>query len=160
MSLRAVSESEKQSLKEEAESVEQEARMVVPGIQAIFGFQMIAVFNQRFEELEFAERAGHMGALVLVALSIALILAPAAYHRLAEKGLVSRRFIDLASGFLAWAMASLALGIAIELYVAARLALDSPSAGWAVGLGMGLVLAWLWFLFPFRSRTKEQETKG
>jgi hypothetical protein len=26
----------------------EEARMVLPGIQALFGFQLIAVFNERF----------------------------------------------------------------------------------------------------------------
>jgi hypothetical protein len=28
-----------------------EARMVLPGIQALFGFQLIAVFNERFAQL-------------------------------------------------------------------------------------------------------------
>ena len=27
----------------------EEARMVVPGLQALFGFQLIAIFNRRFE---------------------------------------------------------------------------------------------------------------
>ncbi len=30
----------------------EEARMVLPGIQALFGFQLIAAFNQRFSELK------------------------------------------------------------------------------------------------------------
>jgi hypothetical protein len=150
----APSEMEKQSLKEEAASAEQEARMVVPGIQALFGFQMIAVFNQRFEDLETLERGAHVAALALVALSIALICAPAAYHRLAEKGVVSRRFIDLASGYLAWAMASLAAGLALDLYVAVRLAVDNERAAGAIALGVGLVLAWVWFGFPLVRRVK------
>jgi hypothetical protein len=48
----------------------EEARIVVPGIQALFGFQLIAVFNYRFEEVfgPVAQRL-HLAALVLVALS-------------------------------------------------------------------------------------------
>ena len=29
----------------------EEARMVLPGIQALFGFQFITVFNERFRQL-------------------------------------------------------------------------------------------------------------
>ena len=42
---------EVESLKEQARSTREEARMVLPGIQALFGFQLIAVFNRPFFEL-------------------------------------------------------------------------------------------------------------
>ena len=38
-----------QTLGEQVNTVEQEARMVLPGIQTLFGFQLIAVFNQGFK---------------------------------------------------------------------------------------------------------------
>ena len=62
----------------------EEARMVLPGMQALFGFQLIAVFNERFKELTENERFIHFNATVLVTIAIALIMTPAAYHRLAE----------------------------------------------------------------------------
>jgi hypothetical protein len=37
----------------------EEARMVLPGIQALFGFQLIAVFNERFKELTKDEQLIH-----------------------------------------------------------------------------------------------------
>jgi Family of unknown function (DUF6328) len=37
----------------------EEARMVLPGIQALFGFQLMAVFNQRFNELTAGEQLIH-----------------------------------------------------------------------------------------------------
>ncbi len=33
------------SLEEEARHILEEARMVIPGIHALFGFQLVAVFN-------------------------------------------------------------------------------------------------------------------
>jgi hypothetical protein len=42
-------EVKKQDLETESDSIEQEARMIVPGIQALFGFQVIAVSNETFE---------------------------------------------------------------------------------------------------------------
>jgi hypothetical protein len=143
---------EKLSLEKEAQSVEGEARMVLPGIQAIFGFQLIAIFNQRFEDLAAMERVLHLSSLVLVAVSTALIMAPAAYHRIAERGEVSKRFVDLASNLLAWAMAVLAAGIAVDFYIAARLAVDSPAAGLLLALAVLILFGWLWFGFPLRRR--------
>ena len=43
-------EQKTESLETEVEQILEEARMVLPGIQALFGFQLIAVFNQRFDE--------------------------------------------------------------------------------------------------------------
>ena len=47
----AVHEKEKTSLKDVTRDPVEEARMVVPAIQALFGFQTMAVFNNRFAEL-------------------------------------------------------------------------------------------------------------
>ena len=40
--------------------------MVLPGIQALFGFQLIAVFIERFKELTEDEQLIHFSATVLV----------------------------------------------------------------------------------------------
>ena len=50
------SKAEPASLKDQARNVLEEARMVLPGIQALFGFQLIAVFNQRFESIKKVSR--------------------------------------------------------------------------------------------------------
>ena len=52
-------ESKTESLEEEARQVVEEARMVLPGIQALFGFQLVAVFNQRYTELPDSEQFVH-----------------------------------------------------------------------------------------------------
>jgi hypothetical protein len=40
----------RESLEEEATHATDEARMLLPGVQAVLGFQLIAMFNQRFEK--------------------------------------------------------------------------------------------------------------
>ena len=102
------------SLEEETRTVIEEARMVLPGIQAFFGFQLIAVFNSRFQDLTHTEQVLHLVALLMLAVSIALIMTPAAYHRIAVRGMVSRHFIELASRFLESAMFPLMLSIEPE----------------------------------------------
>src|SRR4051794_11603722 len=88
------------TLEEETRIVIEEARMVLPGIQALFGFQLIAIFNNRFQSFSKGEQTLHLLALLLVVIAVALIMTPAAYHRIGQRGILSRRFINLASRFM------------------------------------------------------------
>lgn len=85
-----------ETLKEQAEHIEQEARMVVPGIQALLGFQFVAVLNERFSHLNYTEQYLHWLALLLVAAAAACVMAPAAYHRKVEPRSISEDFVRLA----------------------------------------------------------------
>ena len=49
----------REDLEKIAQVAIEESRMVLPGIQALFGFQLIAGFNQRFQELPGAEQSLH-----------------------------------------------------------------------------------------------------
>jgi hypothetical protein len=142
------------SLEEETKTTIEEARMVLPGIQALFGFQLIAVFNTRFHDFSSLEQALHLVALLLVAFATALIMTPAAYHRIAERGIVSRRFVDLASRFLEWALMPLMLGISLDLFLLGRLILNNAAMSAAIASTMFLVFFGLWYVFP-RARAKK-----
>src|SRR5205814_5379235 len=79
----------------------EECRMVLPGIQALFGFQLIAVFNEGFgEKLSHAEQWLHLVAILLTVLSMALVMTPAALHRQTEPKEVSERFVWIASNMV------------------------------------------------------------
>jgi len=58
-------QSEKETLKEELSNILIEARMTLPGMQGLFGFQSIAVFNNRFAELPVWAICLHLCALCL-----------------------------------------------------------------------------------------------
>jgi uncharacterized protein DUF6328 len=137
------------SLEEETRTTIEEARMVLPGIQALFGFQLIAVFNNRFHDFSGIEQTLHLIALLLVALAIALIMTPAAYHRTAERGTVSRRFIDLASRLLESALMPLMLGISLDLFLLGRLILNDQVLSAAIPIAMFLIFFALWYVFPW-----------
>jgi hypothetical protein len=105
-----------------------EARMVLPGVQALFGFQLMAVFSDRFASISQWFQGLHLFATVLVALVVALIMAPAAYHRIEERGCISRRFVDVGSWVISAAMAPLALAIALELCLLVRVVAGSTGS--------------------------------
>jgi cobalamin synthase len=145
---------EKESLKEEMTSVIEEARMVIPGVQALFGFQTMAVFNVRFEGLPDSGRWAYLAALGCLALATALLMTPAAYHRVAERGQVSRRLIDLSSNLITAGMIPLTFAFAIDVYVVILAAVDSARIGVCGALATACVLAGLWFWFPLAKRRR------
>jgi len=150
------------SLEEETRTTIEEARMVLPGIQAFFGFQLIAVFNNRFQDLTHIEQVLHLIALLILALSIALIMTPAAYHRIAERGMVSRHFVELASRFLECAMFPLMLSITVDLFLLARLVLDNTALSAGIALVALLMFFGFWYVFPVSqaARTRRRHRSG
>jgi hypothetical protein len=136
-------------LSEAGQMLLDECRMILPGIQAIFGFQLIAVFNNRFkEDLGPFEQELHMLALALVALAAAIIMTPAAYHRQHEQRHISSAFIRLSSRLLLASMLPLAAGLAIDFYLIARMILGAGGHAPLVAGAVFTVLAFLWFVFP------------
>jgi len=72
-------------LSKAAQFLLEECRMVLPGMQALFGFQLIAVFSQTFDQkLSAMNQVLHLIALALVAIAIGLVMTPAALHRKTE----------------------------------------------------------------------------
>jgi hypothetical protein len=153
-------EKERESLKDEMRNLIEEARMVIPGIQALFGFQTMAVFNNRFAELPDIGRNLYLGALALLVLAMALMMAPAAYHRLAERGQVSRQMIDLGSNLLTVALVPLIFAFALDVTVVVLAALDNGKASLGAGAATVLVLAGAWFAFPLLKKKLDRAAKA
>ncbi|CAN7487822.1 DUF6328 family protein [Pseudoduganella sp. LjRoot289] len=145
---------ETESLKEQMGRIIEEARMLLPGIQALFGFQTIAVFNEPFKQLPDVVQDCHVAALALVVLAIALVMLPAAYHRQAEPFRISRHTISLSSRCICYALAPLAGAISLDVFVVLQMVtgatmLSALSAGAAF-----LLLISVWFGYPQLMRRK------
>ena len=131
----------------------EECRMVLPGLQALLGFQFIAVFNVGFgEKLNPTEQRLHLLALGLVALAGALVMAPAAYHRQTGPREVSAHFLTLASRLLLGAMILLLLGIGLDFYVIAQVILANSWLSVLLALALVSLFSSLWFLLPHLAR--------
>jgi hypothetical protein len=162
MSAHRQPQSESESPEERAHSTHQEARMVLPGIQALFGFQLIAAFNARYMELVALDRAIHLVSLALTALAIALIMTPAAYHRIWEPGGTSLFFTRLASALVAAAMVPLLLSISLDVYVVTRLSLSDGNRwiGVALATSAFVVFVALWIAFPYSQLLRRPRRSG
>lgn len=140
---------EQLSLEAAASNLLEECRMVLPGVQALFGFQFVAVFNQSFgEKLSAGERYLHLVALVCVACAAALVMSPAALHRLTQPKSVSDRFLAWSSRLLMWSMVPLAIGTSLDVYLVARIVTASTPISLACAAAVLIVFATLWYVVP------------
>ena len=134
-----------------------EIHSVVPGVFALFGFQLIAAFNDIFKK-EFgpAEKGLYIAALVLLAGSAALLMAPAAYHRQVRPHSVSDAFANLISRLLAVAMLPLAGVFPIDAYLVTRVVSHRTWPALVVALLLASLFATAWFVLPRRRKHYKQ----
>jgi hypothetical protein len=131
-----------------------ESRVMLPGAQAILGFQFAVMLTKAFDQLPPSAQAVHFAALALVALAVILLMTPAAIHRITFAGEDSERFHALGTRFIVAAAVPLGLGISLELFVALVRATQSPALGIA-GAGVTAALfAGLWFVQPLILRAR------
>jgi len=140
---------EQLSLDSATRHILEECRMVLPGIQALFGFQLIAVFNQSFSvKLSPTEQQLHLLSIVLTVGAIALVMTPAALHRQIDPMAVNRRFIELSTMLLLSSMFPLSISICLEIYLIAHVITKSIVLSVVMALGLLLLFFSLWILLP------------
>jgi hypothetical protein len=130
-----------------------EARVIIPGGQALFGFQFIAMLTKGFDQLPHASQLVHTAGLCLIALNVIFLMTPAALHRLSFAGEDSEAFMRLGSWFVIAAPLFLALGIAAELYVVFDKVLENSGLALMASLGGLLTLTAFWYIIPLILRS-------
>ncbi len=134
-------------LSKAAEFLLDECRMVLPGIQALFGFQLMAVFSPGFDsKLDGRGQELHLISIALVATAVAMIMAPAAYNRQTSLHKVTEEFIRISTRLLLMSMLPLALGISLDFYLIAGI-IVGPGAG-VLATGLLAVFVAFWFVLP------------
>lgn len=142
------------SLKDKVNQVLTEARVVLPGAQALLGFQFISFLMTGFEKLEETAKYVHVASLCLMGLSVVLLMTPAAYHRIVEEGENTERFHKTASRLLVAAMIPLALGICGDFFIIVQKVTKSSATGILSALLMLALFYGLWFGFTIYRRTR------
>ena len=140
---------EKIPLSEAVTHLLEECRMVLPGIQALFGFQLIVVFNPSFHErLNSIERGVHLTAISLIVIAIAMVMAPAAYHRQKDPQSISENFVFIATRLLLYSMFPLMMALSLEFFLIARMITNRVGISVVFAAIVVSVFSTLWFLLP------------
>ena len=137
-----------------------EARVILPGAQALLGFQLVIVLGSVFETLPAASRLLHGAALAAVALSVILLVTPAALHRIVWAGEDSEELLRLGGRLTLAALVPLALGMAGDAYVVFARIGGSALAGAVAGVAAAVGLLGFWLAWPLAARRRRAGGAG
>jgi hypothetical protein len=133
-----------------------ELRVALPGVQFLFAFLLVVPFQQKVDELTDFQRGVYFVALAAAALATALLIAPAAQHRILfrqhdKEALLRRSNRSSLAGLLA-------LGVAV--CAALLLVVDvlfSLTLAWVTAGAFAVLLAWWWVAVPLWQRARHEQ---
>lgn len=145
---------ESPSLKERIEQLMTETRIILPGVQALLGFQLFAMLSQSFDKLSTTAKLVHVSGLGALGVAMILLMAPAAYHRIVTAGEATEDVLRFSHYALLASMVPLALGLAAGLYVVlTRVAATPWGPAVAAAVSAAVMLA-AWFALPLILRRR------
>jgi hypothetical protein len=145
-------ETQKERIDRELIELLNELRVALPGVQFLFAFLLVVPFQQTASKISDFQRDVYFVALVSAAVATALLIAPAAQHRVLfrqqeKEALLHRSSRSAYAGTLVLALAVVsALLLVVDM-------LFSRTLAWATAGGVGALLAWWWVIVPFWHRT-------
>jgi hypothetical protein len=144
-------EDEAERLDRELIELLNEVRVVMPGVQVLFGFLLTVPFQQRFETVDDFQRIVYFVTLLLTAASAAFLMAPTAFHRLTFREGHKPYLVRLATRQTIAGMALLALAMNGVILLLTDVLFHSATVVITVG-GMSALFVWLWFGLAWRRK--------
>jgi hypothetical protein len=135
----------------------QELRVAQAGVQILFGFLLSIVFTDRYASADGYIRITHLITILFAAGAVALLTAPAAWHRLLFRRGRREDVIEVANRFAIAGLACLAMAMTGTIVLLGEVIVG----GWpAIALGAFalLVFGTLWFAWPWRERRRDTIT--
>ncbi len=152
-------EDEMPELSDRIDQTLSEGSMVVPGNTALLGFGFITMLLESFGKLPKDVQYVQFAGITMITLSTILLMTPAAYHRLVDRGEDTEDFYKLSSRLLTIALIPFALGINANLYLVAYQVTESYPVALTSALVMLTVFYGVWFGYTFYRR-KERERQN
>jgi hypothetical protein len=125
-----------------------EARVILPGAQAMLGFQFIVMLTPAFDRLDDATKLVHIAALILGLSTVILLMAPAAIHRIAFAGDSVEQMLRIGSMLISLALLPLSVAMSADIYVAVGHVTESPALGAAAGIVVLIAQLLVWYVWP------------
>ena len=133
-----------------------EARVILPGVQVLLGFQLIIVMKHSFDALSEDAKLIHAASLVLLAIAVILLMAPAAYHRIVCAGEDSAHFHRIGSLMVTAATVPLAFGLGADIGIVMMRIFRSATVGVVIAALATAAFLTLWHLLPLVLRVRRR----
>lgn len=147
-------ESPKERVDRELGELLEEIRVILPGVEILFGFLIILPFSEGFGDIDGGERMIYLVSLLFVSAGLALLVAPTPYHRIRFREGDKPALLLIANRMVLTAAALVAVGIALSLYLAVKAVVGPTPAAIIAGLN-ALWFAWFWFGLPLLRRHQD-----
>jgi uncharacterized protein DUF6328 len=135
-----------------------ELRVILPGAQALFGFQVSAVLTDSFGHLSDAAKTVHLISLMLIVVAVVMLIAPAAYHRIATGGDANDAMLRYTVRMMLPAEGLIALGLVGDAYVTVGMISRSPPL--AIALSTVALSGFLTLLYVVPLMARWQRSLG
>ena len=148
-------EAEKESVGGDVKTTLLEGRMILPGVQTLFGFQLSVLFTEHFQKnIGGVDQAIHFASLSVVGVTIVLVILPSAYHRRVMPGVASRRFARFATRCLKRSLALMTVGMGLNFYLITDVVFHRPLWSAFGGVLAFVIAASAWFALPNFARAR------
>jgi hypothetical protein len=130
----------------------QELRVALAGVQLLFGFLLSIIFTDAYRRASDVQHTAHLIAVLFAVVSVALMTAPAAWHRLLFRQGQRPEILRVSNRFAIAGLACLAAAMSSTVFLLADVVLGD----WPAVLACTLTVACfglLWFGLPLRRRS-------
>jgi hypothetical protein len=147
-------EAVKERLEREHGELLEELRALIPGAQVLFGFLLAIRFTSPFTELNAVQRDVYYATLLTTAVSLVLLLAPSAYHRLRFRQGDKDAMVRKGNREAIAGTGAIALAFTGVLYLITDLLFTTPAAI-TVALIFFALTAWRWWAIALFRKARE-----
>jgi hypothetical protein len=130
-----------------------ELRVALPGVQFLFGFLLVLPFQQRGGQTTDFQKDVYFVTLLAAAVATALLIAPAAQHRVLFRQHDKERLLRRSSHSAYAGLLVLAVAIVCAVLLVVDVLFDRTRAWWTAGV-IAALLTYLWVIVPFVQRSR------
>jgi Family of unknown function (DUF6328) len=125
----------------------QEVRVAQTGTQLLLAFLLTLAFTQRFSQLNDFQRTVYVTSLVIGACATALLIAPAAFHRVVFQRDLKHALVKCSNLLAFFGLIMLMLAISSSLLLILDVVLGSPRSVWITS-GIATWFGIWWYVLP------------
>jgi hypothetical protein len=129
----------------------QELRVAQAGVQFLFGFLLAVAFTEHYARASGFEQVIHLIAVVFATASVALLTAPAAWHRLLFRQGQRPQILRVANTLMVAGLACLATAMTATVLLLFKV-VAGPIIATVFAVVVAVMFVLLWFVLPLRAR--------
>jgi len=129
----------------------QELRVAQAGVQFLFGFLLAVAFTEHYARASGFEQVVHLVAVLFATVAVALLTAPAAWHRLLFRHGQRQEILRMANNTTVVGLACLAVAMTTTVLLLMKV-VAGPVVATVVTVLVAAMFGYLWFGLPLRAR--------